>query len=679
MTDFPEKPAFVFGTQYYRAPTPLPAEWADDLDRVQALGLNAIQVRVQWRRNERREGEYSFDDIDRLFELAAARKLPVIFKFLMENAPDYIYEKYHGFRYGLDGHIIRPGAHGAFYVGGWLPCFDHPAVIRHAERFVAVMVERYKNRPELLHWNVWNEPRSKPIGECCCTHSVASYRQFLRERFDGIEALNACYGKAWESFDTVQPPAMPHDYAELYLWRQWSWQSVYQRLAFMAHAVRALDAEHPVMAHVGGCNVLQDAAGDGSDDHLNASLFDFYGSSLPVPERFDDPLSRCLPFFTCDWLHSVSPRFWVYELYPEWGDWGERTQPADFRYKVDACLASGAKGILFWQYRAERLGVENDLAGIVNIDGSAKPITAEVGNCACWVEEHADFLSRAEAVPDPIGILYSRHSDLISRIEATGVNAPDLRDFELRGSYTYKFNLQGVYALFHELGFAPQLVDDRFLARELPKLKVIYLPEYYIVTPEAAEALRDFARNGGTVIAEEGLALRDAQTWLQFPWPGNGFDADFGIRITERFATAKLRQPVSGLPAGDYFARIQPETGTEVLHRTGDGSPAATRRGNWIFLATDLGMAYFRHHAERGGECLQWLRKLLEFSLPAAYEPGVALRRLQTETERMLWVFNRSGKSCEQSVDGREVRVPANTTATYRYRREETCPTAKPS
>ena len=675
MKEFFKKPLFVFGTQYYRAPTPLPVEWESDLDRIRELGLNAIQIRVQWRRNERCENEYTFDDIDRLFDLAAERKLPVIFKFLMENAPDYIYEKYQGFRYGLDGRAIRPGAHGAFYVGGWLPCFDHPEVIRRAEKFVEVMVMRYKDRPELLHWNVWNEPRSKPIGECCCVYSVASYRQFLHKQFGSIEALNQYYGKAWESFDTIQPPAMPHDYAELYLWRQWSWQSVYNRLAFMARKVRALDSMHPVMSHVGGCNVLQDVAGDGSDDHLNASLFDFYGTSLPIPERFDDPLTRCLPFFTCDWLRSVSPQFWVYELYPEWGDWGERTRPQDFRYKVDSSLASGAKGILFWQFRAERLGVENDLAGIVNIDGSFKPITEATEAAAGWVAAHADFLAKADAVPDAVGILYSRHSDLISRIEATGVNAPDLRNFELRGSYTYKFNLQGVYALFHELGFAPRMVDDRFLERELPHLKLIYLPEYFIVSPEATLLLREFVRNGGTVIAEEGLALRDQRTWLQYPWPGHGFSVDFGIKISERFATAKLRQPIPGVPCGDYFASVVVGPETEVLYRTADGRPMATRRGGWIFLATDLGMAYFQNHLERGEECLRLLHDILPVTPDIAATPDVAIRRLQTATERMVWIFNRSNQTYEQNIDGQDISVPADATIAYRYRRQDILPT----
>ena len=62
--------ALVYGTQYYRAPTPLPADWPADLAQAADMNLQAIQLRVQWRWHERREGQYKFDDLDRLFELA---------------------------------------------------------------------------------------------------------------------------------------------------------------------------------------------------------------------------------------------------------------------------------------------------------------------------------------------------------------------------------------------------------------------------------------------------------------------------------------------------------------------------------------------------------------------------------------------------------------------------------
>ncbi|MBP1597633.1 MAG: hypothetical protein H6Q05_3010 [Acidobacteria bacterium] len=61
-----EVPGLPLGIQYYRAPTPLPEEWQTDLPRIRDMGFTFIQVRPQWRWHERREGQFQWDDLDRL-------------------------------------------------------------------------------------------------------------------------------------------------------------------------------------------------------------------------------------------------------------------------------------------------------------------------------------------------------------------------------------------------------------------------------------------------------------------------------------------------------------------------------------------------------------------------------------------------------------------------------------
>ena len=36
----------IHGTQYYRAPTPLPEEWEEDISRHEEFGLDAMQIRT---------------------------------------------------------------------------------------------------------------------------------------------------------------------------------------------------------------------------------------------------------------------------------------------------------------------------------------------------------------------------------------------------------------------------------------------------------------------------------------------------------------------------------------------------------------------------------------------------------------------------------------------------------
>ena len=659
-------PDFVYGAQYYRMPTPLPGEWDHDFANFPQLELNAIQLRIQWRANERIRDQYRFDDIDRLVELSGRHHQRIIIKFLLETAPDYIFQELHGAIIGLDGRECRPYAHGAFYVGGRQPCFHHPAVLERAREFIRQTVLRYRGLDHLMLWNVWNEPRIK-MNECCCPHSLANYRNFLRQKFGSIDNLNRSFGKSFADFDSVMPPGGAQDYAELFLWRLWALDTLRERLRILRDTVREFDdSPRPVIAHAGSCTALCDIAGDGSDDLANAAVFDFYGTSLPTGETFDTPRDRTLPLLNLDWMRSVSEYFWVYELYPEWGDWEKKIAIADFRYKVMSAIGGGARGLLFWQYRAERLGNENDLAGLVNLDGSFKPVSHECARLGRELTRHADFLMRARVVCDRIGIVYDLESDMINRIENTGSGPGDfqLRRNPAEGSYLYKDNLWGVHALFCDLKLTPELVDSRLLDERLERFDVLYLPEWFMLTPEKAALLRKFVERGGLLLAEEGLALRRSNTWLNYPWPGEGMAELFGVSVAERNAVGKLRSAPPAIatargPAAvtGFAAYLEPAPETEVLARWQDSRAAITRHGTAIFIGAPLGHAYFHTSGKRVPELL---RELLDgrVRIPT-YPDEVFVRTLETDDERRYVVFNRSDVAVSVTLDGKPFSIAA--------------------
>lgn len=653
---------FTYGVQYYRPPTPLPEEWEPDLrGMADNVGVDTIQLRVQWRWNEPREGEFHFDDLDRLFELAARHKKRVLFKFLLENAPDYVYHRYGGSRRDMHGNPMPPLAHGAYYCGGWLPCFDNPEVVRKAGEFTRVMVERYRGRPEILLWNVWNEPVARPIGECGCPHSVAAYRCWLRERYGTIDHLNDFLGKRWESFETIDPPGSPSDFAELFFWRQWALAATRQRVKFMYDIVKGLDPARPVITHVGACSVLQDVAGGGSDDFQNAATVDFYGCSLPTAAVFDNPVNDCWPAMQCDWLRAVSPYYWVYELYPDWGAWQPRVRPGDYKLKVFSPLACGAKGVVQWQYRAERLGMEHNLSGLVNVDGTPKPVSHESAKVAAFIRAHQDFLMKAEVRHDSIALVYSVESDLVNRVENTGDGG--FWDFSLKQEcdpYLYKKALCGAYALFRELGYTVEWLDARNLPARAKGYQLLYLPELFMPTEAETAALLAYAADGGKLIAEEGLGLRQPNTWVNLSWPAAPFRELFGVKIDDRFL-GKFQPGVLKfgdfelIPAVDNFiSQLLPE-GSEVIGSWRDGSAAVVRKGDCVFLGTSLGALFHSGWKDQYDNCLGVLRKLLaDLGMsPAQTLPrGVYVRELRAEGEVMLFVFNRNDVPAEFELPG---------------------------
>ena len=79
--DFPADPSsherfpFIFGSQYYRAPTPEPDCWETDLRAMQALGFTETKFFVQWRWSHRAPDRFYFEDLDRLMRMKARRKV----------------------------------------------------------------------------------------------------------------------------------------------------------------------------------------------------------------------------------------------------------------------------------------------------------------------------------------------------------------------------------------------------------------------------------------------------------------------------------------------------------------------------------------------------------------------------------------------------------------------------
>lgn len=644
-----EVPFFPYGTQYYRAPTPLPEEWEYDLKNMEKAGLDTIQLRVQWKWNEPAEGKYLFDDVDRLFDLAQKYQKKVIFKFLMECAPDYIFYKYQGHRKDMFGLPLHPGAHGAYYVGGWWPCFDNPDVVKKAEDFVRASVERYKKKKNLILWNIWNEPRSRPIGECGCEHSIKAYRLWLKGEFQTIARLNKMFGKRWEGFDTVMPPTMPADYAELFLWRRWSLFAVKRRLEFMYKAVKEVDESRPIICHVGSCSVVQDVGGDGSDDVENSKVVDFYGTSFPTATHFTNLIDESQPFMICDWLRSVSEYYWVCELYPDWGNWHRTVTRGDFLLKAWSTIACGCKGLLYWQYRAERLGNESNLSGLVNIDGSFKEVTYESEKVSRFIRKHQDFLMNARVKEDAIGILYSLESDLISRIENTGGDT--MWSFDLKGGYPYLYKkaLSGIYSLFRELGFTIKWIDTRKLQENLRSVNLLYIPECFMVSRETTKLVEDFLRKGGYVIAEEGIGLRKENTWVHSRWPGGRIGGFCGAKISERVSSEIEKDSLTmwehAIPAGGYISYLESKGG-KPIGCWKDGRLGAVQKGNLFYLGTSLGASFYGNYLKdytAYTEILSQILKKAGVELPRTVGKGLYTRELVSGDRTMVFLFNRTG------------------------------------
>ncbi len=643
----------VYGAQYYRAPTPMPADWPDDLAQAADMNLQAIQLRVQWRWHERREGQYKFDDLDRLFELAEQNGLKVIVKFLLETAPEWIYHKYNGYRIDPFGQPIMPHANGAFYVGGWLPCFENPDVRAAASRFVQAVTERYRSRSSLLFWNLWNEPRCRPAGECACPHSNRRYQAWLREKYGTVENFNEFFGKAWDEFEHILPPTSTRDYADMFVWRQFMMEMVADRLRWMSGLVRGLDRQHPVMTHVGCCSMIQDVLCDSSDDWLNAQSVDFYGSSMPTRDNHGP--QPYLGDMTNDWIRAISPYYWIHELYACRASWQPRPEPSELRFNVWTSVSRGARGICFWQYKNERFGNESDGFGLVKISGAMTDRAEEAKRIGARLKRRPDIFGRAAALPADLAIVYDRSSDLVSRLEhttrqnfAVNYSQPTLADPD----YTYKSCLKGAYRAAWALDLPADFVSSHDLAA-IRRYKAVYLPCPILLEKRLIPILRDYVEQGGTLISEASPGLREENTWVSAVVPGYGLDALFGVREQYRVLPGSPDTLTGAGCAGAIcLPNVVPESdlisAALLAAWQSNGQPAVTRnqvgRGRAILIQSYPGQVYHDAPTADNLQFFDWLffrQAGLTHALPVHGDrAGIVTRILQLDDRRLVMVFN---------------------------------------
>ena len=633
----------IHGTQYYRSPTPLPEEWEGDIAALGDAHLDTFQIRINWRWNERQEGVYDFSDVDRLMDLAEKYNRKVIIKFLLECAPQYVFEEFEGARIGPRGEQLRGGSHGAFY-GGWRPCFTNPHVQAAAKRFVEKVAERYAGRKNLILWNAWNEIRNRPIEDCFCKYCRAGYGKYLQKKFGTVEKLNAFYGVAEDSFETIALPAMPHGYWDIYEFKKYKGSAeLYDWLRFVYEGVRKYDKERPIMAHVGFTSAFQLSISDVCDDYEVSKAVDFWGTSIPCDTEMRTHEQRLDFMMLHDFLRSVDKNYFIHEIYPGLGMFKYKYDtPFDMEFKTYASLAGGAKGMVYWQYRAERLGHEQDCAGLVRMDGSPRPVLQTVGDFGADLKKNMQYLAGAEVKDAEVAIVFDFNSMLLSEIEdACGADF----SFEFANPQFYYRNAHaGMYRLLRNSDYAVDYVSAS-RPEEFAKYKVLYFPYYTMLDPQIVPHLEAFVAGGGTILADEGFGMRRMNTWMQ-PYD-IACKPLFTARMTERRMVAEEFVEIDG-----ELVRIRPyrtfyrHEGGEAVATWRDGSSAVQKysygKGKVYLFGFSIGYSYHDTHDQRLASFAQKLlaeagveKNTLSDTLGGIYE-----KRLVNGSYEVIHLFN---------------------------------------
>jgi len=608
-----------FGSQYYRAPSPAADQWERDLENLARLGFNTVKFWVQWRWNHPSENRFFFDDIDELMDLAQKYKLRVMLNTIFDVAPTWIYRQYpDSVMITLDGRRIGPQTQPHRQIGGLGLCFNHRPAMEQLFRFLRATVRRYRDHPALEMWNVGSEPEltssmaelrlyaddASKIGDmlCYCKNCQRAFKQWLKQKYGAIKALNVSWNRNYRSFADVEIPRTRNTFNDMIDWRMFFVHTLGQNVKRRFEVARREDkGKHALLCHhvfIQGFPVTSTA-----NDPWNVGRFgDLHGFTQMDDPMMADVLRSCArgkPVISAEMLM----------LYGYTLDLPKPIEMNDIKRYVFTGIAANLKGFIFWQYRPELLGREAPAWGLTFLDGSPTPWLRSLAEVNQAIQRNASFLLDAEPRKAEVALLYNPENQVFAW-EATG------------SERTATESLLGTHQALYERNFVIDFIHPKQFDQDaLSNYEVIYIPFPYLLSKEICEALEQWVRGGGVLIAESYLAGWNLEKGChQSIIPGYGLHRVFGVRQgivapVEKQGLIEI-EVVRDLPFLKKGAKVLGSLvqeaflleGADVLAAFPTGEPAITLatygRGKAITIGSYIGLSCYRNGAASSADLI---------------------------------------------------------------------------
>ncbi len=603
---------FVYGTQYLRGFTPEREQWEKDMESMKKLGFNTIRAWLVWNCIEPSEGNIDYRYISDFLTLADQYDLQVGLLFHLHACPAWAVKKFSKYFYMTEDNLpFEPAVRANTPSGGWPGlCYDNEEVREMEHRLISSVLSETKKHRNVAFYEPMNEPHQwvdytkSPSGIFCyCPASVAKFQKWLEKKYKDIHVLNNAWGHFYNSFDEVRPPRWTASYSDYIDFRQFTIDNVAEEITFRSSIIREADNK-PVIAHAwgGGCVTCPQLGGMAFDDWKNAEIFDKWGYSA-----FPKKASDCAVLgMGCDATRCAAngKEYWQSELTA--GITGNifhqlgRIDGNTFDKFTLESIRHGAEGLLYWQYRKERIGSEFGGFSMTDYDGGPTPLTEKAGELGKMLAEYGDLLKNGTRVKAEIALVFSMRSYLA--------------DWSSTGKKNNKYSidcLSGYYTMFWEENMPVDIIHEDFTA-DLNKYKLVILPNSIAVSPAFAKQLEEYVANGGTILSEQMFGIFDPTFKLSYTVPGYGFDKIFGanqddlkpqsqVTLTCAQTFADEASNIKSRPErlkleGNRFVETYKNVTADVLYRYEDQTPAILSRaygeGQAILSGVNLGLSY---------------------------------------------------------------------------------------
>lgn len=496
------------GTAYY--PEHWQEErWEKDVQLMRDAGIQVVRLaELAWAYLEPEDGVFDFSWLDRFIALAYKNGIETVLGTPTEITPTWMNSRYPD--------IIAVNREGRTQGGRGNHCYNSRTLNFYVNRIVKRMAEHYRDNPAVIGWQLDNEIRGT---KCYCSVCRQKYRDWLRKRYhNSIDELNREWGTCfwsqvyhnWEEVELPGEEQLTVSTSQILDHFRFASDSAVGFLARQADIIKKI-APHQFVSHnsLGLCEWV--------------NLYDM-GKQLDVmgldsyPYIDDDNYSVCMAH---DLARATKNQpYWIWEQkngFVNYHTYNLAVEPGLVRLWTWQDIARGANGVVYYRWRSNRYGYEQNPNGILRHDGSPRKVYEEIAGLCTELKEYSNRLATAKVEVDG-AILYSyeqmwdEHSN---------------RQYK---NVSYQKLLEEYYRQFSRMGLTVDLADA---FTDLERYPIIAAPGLAVVNQEMAAHLEKYVREGGCLI----LGIRSGiKTWsgamTDQKWPG--FLSELaGIQIDE--------------------------------------------------------------------------------------------------------------------------------------------------
>ncbi len=523
----------VFGAAYY--PEYMPYDRIKkDIEMMKKAGMNTLRIAEStWSSLEPEDGRFDFSYIDKVLEAAKEGGMSVIVgtptyalpPWLVRKEPEIMVEKKEG---------------RAAYGSRQLMDIVHPVFRFHAERVIRNLAEHTAGHEAVIGFQIDNE--TKHYGNYG-KYAQELFVKYLRERFGTTDALNRAFYlnywsnaiHSWDDFPDMRGccsaglgscyEAFLRSLAAEYLKWQAGLVAEYKRKdQFITHNFDFAWKKF-------GAEIAQDGYSYGVQpdiSHAEASgAVSLMGTDIYHPTQ--DELTGAEIAFGGDEIRCLKQNNYLVLETQAQGFKNWTPYPGQLRLHAYSHLASGAAGMLYWNWHSIHNGYEACWMGLLSHDLEENEAYRE----ACQIgKEWRKFGGQ---------ICHLKKENRVAVVVDNG-SLDALRWYPPDKDLCYNDIVRWVYDSLYELNIECDIVDISLLKPE--RYRMIVTPALYSVSEENVRALEQFVRQGGVLMSTFRSFVADRNLSIYPDKKPHGLTGCFGM--TYRQFTEPDRITVEG-------------------------------------------------------------------------------------------------------------------------------------